>query len=99
MLASSIAEPPSEGSATVLGCFSTTNASVVAAAKEAIRTERLRMSSSNGQWRDLTAHSALKEGAAGVKISFRQVPMGPVTQPSVAMVDHGGEIHFGAHSR
>ena len=72
-------EPASEGRATVLGCFSPTNASVVAAATKAIRAERLRISSSNGQWRDPTAHSAFKEGAAVVKISFRLMAMGPVT--------------------
>jgi hypothetical protein len=32
-----------------------------------------------GQWRDPTAHSALKEGASVVKISFCLVAMGPVT--------------------
>jgi hypothetical protein len=41
-------EPPSEGSATVLGCFIPTNASVVAAATKAIRAERLRISLSMG---------------------------------------------------
>jgi hypothetical protein len=43
----------------------------------------------NGQWRDITAHSAFKEGCSIVKISFRMMAMSPVTQACLAMVDHG----------